>query len=390
MFNSKTTLKEKLSAYNAAAVDAAPPKNTVTKNIKSRSTLLALAPFAAGALIMPSTMNAQCGQGTAAFNSTGGSYGDGQIDVDGDGNADFDFDIAGGLFITPVGTMSVGLYTASYATFENAGGTISSNSPLAGFGGIGDFFLVSANANFNGGTGFSYFLPIRDAAGNLGFINIVTDGAGAFTIDVAETGIYEDNTTSIIAGECPEILPIELMSFQATANEKAIDLEWVTTSELENKGFEVQRSIDGINFIKIGWVDGEGSSNREVTYTFDDVSANSNTLYYYRLRQLDYDNTEFFSEMQMAEIENQNLTLKAFPNPAATNSPVQLSINANAAHQGSVQVFDITGRTVQAFDVQVVKGENTFDLAPQALNNGTYVIKIMLGEETKYQKLIVQ
>jgi len=299
---------------------------------------------------MPTALNAQCGVGTATFNPTGGSYGDGQLDVDGDGTPDFDFDIAGGLYITPIGTMSVGLATANYAQYFGDGVALTTASPPAGFGtGNYGFLQLSSGGYFNNGNPVFYFLAIRDGAGNLGFIRIEKAGDGTFSVNVAETGIAEDNTTEVITGVCTANLPVELLSFEATSSEKTISLQWVTASEVDNKGFEVQRSIDGVNFNKIGWVDGEGSSAREVAYTFADEDAKSNTMYYYRLRQLDFDDTEDFSEVQTAEIANQDLTFKVFPNPAAANSPVQVNINASTAQQGSVQVFDIAGRMVKHY-----------------------------------------
>ncbi|MEM1324377.1 MAG: T9SS type A sorting domain-containing protein [Bacteroidota bacterium] len=386
-----TPFADKLRTYQRTSVDTTSPNTRAAKESKLKSTLLTLAPFAAGALMMPTSAQAQCGQGTAVFNSTGGAYGDGQLDVDGDGNPDFDFDIASnGLFITPIGTMSVGLATTNYVNYLGLGATITTTSPPAGFGtGSFGFVQISSGGYFNNGTAAFAYIPIIDASGNLGFIRYTKDGVGGFTIDITQTGISDTGGDPVVTGSCGT-LPVELISFSATPEPQAVALQWKTASEINNSGFEVERSTDGVNFYKIGWVEGEGKSNREVTYKYVDQEAMSNTTYYYRLRQVDFDGKYEYSNVETVEINDKNINIRLFPNPSLVSESVQLRINADSDISGQVELFDMSGRLVQSTTLGVQKGENAFELTTKELSSGTYIVKMQLGDVVKYEKLMLE
>ncbi|MBK8625940.1 MAG: hypothetical protein IPN86_10370 [Saprospiraceae bacterium] len=225
------SLQQKLEGY----INESSAK--LVKNVTKSNTLKYVLPFAAAA-VMPTVMSGQCGLGT--FNATGGYYSDGQIDVNGDGNPDFDFDIAGNnLWMTVVGTMDQGQTNAAASQAINGAFPAGWDINIYNIELIGD---VTTTATF--------YVPIRDGAGNLGFIEITT-GGGTFTINLANSGVG-DVTTSVNAGDCASILPVELSSFDVKAANRNLALSWTTASEVNNFGFEVQRSMDGIGFQKIG------------------------------------------------------------------------------------------------------------------------------------------
>src|SRR5690606_18127695 len=90
----------------------------------------------------------------------------------------------------------------------------------------------------------------------------------------------------------PSPLPVELISFEATAGDYSIFLTWSTASEKNNAGFNLQRSIDGYNFENIAWIDGNGTTNSPNNYSFEDKNVKPGVMYYYQLKQVDY-NGEF-------------------------------------------------------------------------------------------------
>lgn len=84
------------------------------------------------------------------------------------------------------------------------------------------------------------------------------------------------------------LLPIELIDFKGYASSNANIIEWITASELNNSHYTLDRSVDGINWIRVGEVAGAGNSSSELNYTFrDDVKDDQ--IYYYRLFQYDFD-----------------------------------------------------------------------------------------------------
>ena len=82
----------------------------------------------------------------------------------------------------------------------------------------------------------------------------------------------------------PSLLPIELLSFNAKPLPTSILLNWITASEKENKGFEIQRYNASGDFETIGWMNGAGTTNIQQSYQFNDVNVVTNTIYYWANR----------------------------------------------------------------------------------------------------------
>jgi hypothetical protein len=79
------------------------------------------------------------------------------------------------------------------------------------------------------------------------------------------------------------VIPVTLLSFEAKANNKNILLNWSTATEINNKGFVIERSLNGIDFEKIGWMDGKLNSNQVTNYSYTDNFVQPNIVYHYRL-----------------------------------------------------------------------------------------------------------
>ncbi|MBS1623559.1 MAG: hypothetical protein JST83_06040, partial [Bacteroidetes bacterium] len=98
-------------------------------------------------------------------------------------------------------------------------------------------------------------------------------------------------------------LPVTLLYLTADAiDNKYIDLDWATASEINNKGFAIERSTDGREFTQIGWVDGHGNSNTQLSYSYSDRTVQPGAVYYYRLRQVDFDGQFVYSEIVSASL----------------------------------------------------------------------------------------
>jgi len=124
------------------------------------------------------------------------------------------------------------------------------------------------------------------------------------------------NTTSAL-------LPVELISFKAQWSEDDGILTWVTASERNSDRFEVERSTDGIHFVKVGMVKSKGNSTEVLSYLFNDVDAgqlNADGLYY-RLKQIDFDGEFEYSQIVYLDIDKKPIDAKVivFPNPFIMN-----------------------------------------------------------------------
>lgn len=135
------------------------------------------------------------------------------------------------------------------------------------------------------------------------------------------SGSNEVSTISLtgdafLAGYSIAALPVELLSFTGQHTEKGNLLTWATTNEIQNKGFEVETSKDGLRFDKIGFVAGKGTSNQVQNYRFEDAAPleSAEKVVYYRLKQLDFDGGFEYSNIISIRINGKN-TIGIFPNP---------------------------------------------------------------------------
>ena len=137
------------------------------------------------------------------------------------------------------------------------------------------------------------------------------------TISLNWTGHTNDKCggTTCASGITP--LPVELISFNASKVSSGVLLDWTTASELNNSGFEVERSIDGETWELIGWVEGSGTTQEIKNYSFIDED-NLNQLTYYRLRQVDYDGAYEYSDVIAFETLKEDIVeFEAYPNPTS-------------------------------------------------------------------------
>ncbi len=177
-------------------------------------------------------------------------------------------------------------------------------------------------------------------------------------------------------------LPVKYLSFKGLRSENKNRLNWVTANETDNTGFEVQRSLDGIKYEKIGFVAStfNGSS---CSYSFVDPQSN-NRISYYRLKQIDKNGKSSLSAVVILKSsEGSNVQLAAiYPNPVA--SELNLKVSAFNADKLAVVITDATGKMVANYHASVVEGVNFFEYNVGTLKAGTYYIKL-IGTEGSTQ-----
>lgn len=119
----------------------------------------------------------------------------------------------------------------------------------------------------------------------------------------------------------PELsaLPVRLISFEGKLNAAGLaELHWKTAEEVNNTGFEIQKSQDGKTWELLGWVDGAGNSETEHSYMYVDEQFTTTT--YYRLRQVNFDDTYSYSKLVCVIPEKESLDrFYVYPNPSHEN-----------------------------------------------------------------------
>ncbi|MGK0388659.1 MAG: hypothetical protein ACI94Y_001391 [Maribacter sp.] len=140
-------------------------------------------------------------------------------------------------------------------------------------------------------------------------------------------------------------LPVEWISFEANIVEKnEVLLKWETASEINNRGFEIERSFDGQEWEYIGFIEGNGNNADAFYFDFLDNKP-FNGRNYYRLKQMDFDETYEYSDIREINIENQ-IELNVFPNPVTDI----VSINWNDAKTSTllINIIDISGKNISS------------------------------------------
>jgi hypothetical protein len=191
------------------------------------------------------------------------------------------------------------------------------------------------------------------------------------------------------ADEASIALPVQLVSFTGYKEGKANRLEWNTASEINNKGFDVQRSADGKNFSSIGFIstkaDG-GNSASPLNYSFTDEKPSIGTNYY-RLQQMDKDGRITYSSIVALKGEKVDFAIAAlYPNP--TKDIIRLSLVSSRNEKVNISVIDITGKEVKRLNSGVVAGDNNITVDVSSLASGTYYIRLTAGTETKTARII--
>jgi len=147
---------------------------------------------------------------------------------------------------------------------------------------------------------------------------------------------------------CSSPLPINLIRFSGIAKKHAVELTWTTNSERDNHFFKIERSTDGYNFYQIGKVNSkfpDGNSNLKTEYTYLDENV-SETIYYYRLIQQDFDGAQTVSNIiSVRFLKEKDFTFTIYPNPNKGEFTIDFSGLENN-HLIKVYLHDINGKII--------------------------------------------
>jgi Secretion system C-terminal sorting domain/Ig-like domain CHU_C associated len=184
------------------------------------------------------------------------------------------------------------------------------------------------------------------------------------------------------------LLPLSYTYFKGEDKGDYNQLTWETTAELNNAKFEVERSVDGINFEYIGEKTGAGTSNQVHNYSFDD-SNRWIGLNYYRLRQVDFDGNSSLSNTIVLYNGTNEKGYLFYPNP--TQNSVNYQFTTTQIDEVTVEIIDVLGRKLITKNYSVAAGSNNLLIDMSNLIAGTYVIRAThLNSQTIHSKSMVK
>ena len=189
-----------------------------------------------------------------------------------------------------------------------------------------------------------------------------------------------------------DVVPVEMLTFTASVRNSKVQLLWSTASELNNIGFEIERSFnDKDDFVTVGFVDGKGSSTEINYYSFSDNPQLSGVnQIYYRLKQFDFDGTFSYSDIVNVsyDVPAEFVLSQNFPNPF--NPSTRISYFVPKESFVSIKVYDFLGREITTL-VSETKSTGSYELSFDAssLPSGTYFYTLIADNYSATKKMIL-
>jgi hypothetical protein len=235
-------------------------------------------------------------------------------------------------------------------------------------------------------------LKVRDGVDLWGVIN--SEDAVLVTpvyVDNSENGYYSytGNFTGFsrfMLVSQNTVVPVRLLSFDARANERSVAVSWSAAEEINSRGFAIERSGNGVDFERIGWVNGKGNSTASANYSFTDNFVQPGMVYYYRLRQVDTDNREILSSVRQVRTRKQGITVTVSPIPAKDLVQVYIKGSTQAA---AINLINAQGQLVKSWN-RVNAYSSGYALNLGSLPAGMYILQIVLPGENIVKKLLIE
>ena len=199
-------------------------------------------------------------------------------------------------------------------------------------------------------------------------------------------------------------LPVELIAFTVSAGEYTVILNWETATEMNNSGFEIQRSNAGngnVNeniWLTIGFAAGSGNSQTNKHYQFIDRNPVSEMKSFYRLKQVDYNGEFEYSNVVEVELTPANFELSQnYPNPFNPSTKIRYAIPLLGGARGglvTLKVYDVLGNEVATL-LDEYKPAGSYEVEFQSamsnrqLASEVYYYRLIVGEFFQTKKMIL-
>ena len=183
------------------------------------------------------------------------------------------------------------------------------------------------------------------------------------------------------------VVPVELISFTSTVTGNNVILNWSTATELNNNGFEIERSSENTDWEKIGFVNGSGSSSEFRSYVYEDNNLNPG-IYNYRLKQIDFNGTfEYLNEIQVEISTIFDFSLEQnYPNPFNPNTNIRYTVPQTSIV--NIKVYNLLGEDVAELLNEVKSsGQYEINFESNGLASGIYLVKMQAGDFTSTIKM---
>ena len=182
----------------------------------------------------------------------------------------------------------------------------------------------------------------------------------------------------------PAVVPVTLTDFKGKIEQNNAHLYWETATEFNNAGFEIQKSLDAIQFDNIGFVKGNGNSFSSHLYSFDDINFTKSA--YYRLKQTDFDGHSTFSTIVALQKRTNDKPVIIYPNPISTESFLTVELPEIVNNSLNIEIVDIQGRHL--YTTEVEKGVDFLKIPVNNWARGIYIVHILNESKNIVSKFV--
>lgn len=184
-------------------------------------------------------------------------------------------------------------------------------------------------------------------------------------------------------------IPVELVSFSATALDNKVKLEWTTATETNNSGFEIQKSTENSSWEKVSFVEGRGTSTEINSYVYVDNKVSAGK-YSYRLKQIDFDGTVSYSSVieVVVGVPVEYELAQNFPNPFNPTTNIRFSLPEQA--NVNLTVYNVLGQEVATVvNESLEAGIHNYAFDASNLNSGVYYYRIKTDNFVEVKKMML-
>lgn len=260
--------------------------------------------------------------------------------------------------------------TKKWDVFDGSGNAFSNTVNGVAFDVVGGLYVSTSDG--------LYYINQATANSNTNTVNCV--------LALAVTGL-QDLASNVFPNTI--ITPVKMGSFDVTKQGSNAVLNWTTVSEINSDHFEIERSTDGINFVKVGTKQAAGNSSSVRSYQFIDPIAANTDILYYRIKTVDIDAKAALSKIVTLRINSSIVkSMTVYPNPFSSNLKIELNTDKDAAI--TLRIRNAAGQAIVDRSMLVQKGNNVIVLSSElaSANAGMYLVEVITEEGKQVQKII--
>ncbi len=248
----------------------------------------------------------------------------------------------------------------------------------------GTFYCIS-------GSGDPLFFSHTFGGDRINSVNVIPsiDGNASYELLVGT----KNGTVACFSGGLNAV-PVELVSFTSSVDGSNVNLQWSAATQLNNKGFEVERKTGSENFQTLSFIKGAGTTSEQKSYSYTDKEVNTGK-YTYRLKQIDLDGSFTYSaELSVSvEIPSEFSLSQNYPNPFNPSTTISFSIPQKSPVK--LVVYDILGNEIKTI-LNNEKDAGSYHVKWNGFNDngnsvaaGIYIYRIKAGDFVQEKKMML-